>query len=283
MRFVQFLLGLAGLFVLSLFLTPVIYQWTDFKFERILARLITIFGFLWIVPFAWKRILNVRALGLRFEGRSVSLFFQGFLIGSLALMVFSLTHAAFGVRQFSSPPPVFKVVMDASFVFVAAFVIGLIEEFFFRGLVFTALRDRISLWPGLWVTNFCYALVHFLKSKEYVIPENPTFVDSFWVVLYFLKPLLQVKDIFFTFLVLFGFGIVLTQAFLRARSLFLPIGIHAGCVFLLKMDGAFLSGLSGQSSRLLWGINGYDGLFGILFILIMAAMVRLVVKPESVG
>ena len=115
---------------------------------------------------------------------------------------------------------------------------------------------------ALFLTSFLYALVHFLDNGQISIPPNPTFYDAIFLVFGYLEPIVaRPLQIFPEFFGLFLFGLLLNTAFLKTRSLFPGIGIHAGAVFLIKFQNSFVR--KGFEAYY-WFIGNtplYDGIF----------------------
>lgn len=111
-----------------------------------------------------------------------------------------------------------------------ALVVPVLEEFFFRGIFLgVLLRD---LRPGLaavLVAAF-YAIVHFLKAPERT-NEAVTWHSGFNSIAnsfhQFADPLLLAGG----FTTLFLVGCILAYARIRTHSLWLPIGLHSGWIF----------------------------------------------------
>jgi membrane protease YdiL (CAAX protease family) len=112
----------------------------------------------------------------------------------------------------------------------AAMFVPIIEEAFFRGLVLGALLKTGRQLMAISVTSVLYSIVHFLKAPEHTSPEV-TWISGFNSIAHafaqFGDPLLVGAG--FTTLLLIGW--ILAEARLVTRSLWLPIGLHAGWIF----------------------------------------------------
>jgi membrane protease YdiL (CAAX protease family) len=161
-------------------------------------------------------------------------------------------------------------------------LIGLIEEFFFRGFLFLTLKDLWNTKGSLVVTNLIYALVHFFpKNRPFVGPE-PRAWDSFRI-LGSMVPDLGRTEILGAFLGLFLFGLLLSLAFLRTGSLFLPIGIHGGCVFALKMSPRFVPDISEKMGIWSGSKNLYDGIAGLVVLALLNFIAIGISRDQSKG
>jgi len=134
-----------------------------------------------------------------------------------------IASPVFSIRGAINWPAVARVAAAAVFV-------PIIEEAFFRGLVLGALlKTGRQLLPVL-LTSALYSVVHFLKAPEHTSSEV-TWMSAFNSIAHafvqFGDPLLVGAG----FTTLFLIGWILAEARLLTRSLWLPIGLHAGWIF----------------------------------------------------
>jgi len=142
--------------------------------------------------------------GLPFRNAFGKRFWQGMLIGICEISLIVGCMAAFGAYSFG--PLAFhgaKIMEWAALWLVAAILIGLPEEFLFRGYMQFTLADGIGFWPAAVVLSVLFALVH--KTNQ---GEN-------WI---------GVANILVT-------GLVWAFALRRTGSLWLPVGWHAAFDF----------------------------------------------------
>ena len=96
--------------------------------------------------------------------------------------------------------------------------------------------------------------------------------------------IISIKTILLTFLIaigiyivyrlgpiigLFLFGLALNIAFIRTRSLFLPIGLHAGAVFMIKFQNSFVRKGPEIYYPFIGNTPHYDGVFEWIFLIIL--------------
>ena len=112
----------------------------------------------------------------------------------------------------------------------AAIAVPFIEEAFFRGLVLGILLKTGRRYIPMFVTSALYSIIHFLKAPEHT-SANVTWTSGFNSIghafVQFNDPLLVAAG----FTTLFLIGWILADARLRTRSLWVPIGLHAGWIF----------------------------------------------------
>lgn len=133
----------------------------------------------------------------------------------IALHVYSLRHAINSMAL---------VQVVGSALFVPA-----IEETFFRGLVLGILLRSGRNYLSIFATSALYSILHFLKAPEQtstIVTWTSGFNSLANAFVQFADPLLVAA----AFTTLFLIGWILADARLRTRSLWLPIGLHAGWI-----------------------------------------------------
>lgn len=267
----QFILFFALSILLSAFLAPIVHSiLPQFKFEKILNRLLMITIILTCVGTIRFGKDFFRECGLVKE--RVREGWLGWFISCLVLTVLAWTELQLGALQLKESFH-FKIFFVVSS-FATGITVGVIEELFFRGFLFLNFQKKTkSLLPALIMTNLIYSAVHFIKSGRPLIDSAPTMWDSFRVIGASFNQFTQWQSFWPGFIGLFLFGLVLSFAFLRTRSLYLPIGIHAGAVFFLKLTTKWYQ-VSPEHSQLIFGGKGfYSGILGWIFIMLIGVLV----------
>jgi membrane protease YdiL (CAAX protease family) len=162
-------------------------------------------------------------------------------------------------------------------VLVAASIVPVLEELFFRGFILGVLLRSFSRLGALVLTSGLFSIVHFLKSPDQTTPNDAVrWFSGFDSIAHsfgqFGDPMLLAAG----FLTLFALGCILADARLQTSSLWLPIGLHAGWIF---ANGTFSKAAHRETLALPW--LGKDLLVGIVpLILALAswALMRLWVK-----
>src|SRR2546423_951098 len=236
---VRLLVYLVATVIVGALLAPILYWaayalaghgWLTFlaryDFESFFHRalLVAALALLWPVI----RSLKIRGredLGLEKNPRPGRDLVAGFLLSTLPLVCCAAVLVAtpiFSIRGAINWPGVAKAILAAAFVPV-------IEEAFFRGLVLGALLKTGRQTMSIFLTSALYSIVHFLKAPD------ATSVDVTWTSGFnsighafgqFTDPLLVGAG----FTTLFLVGWILAEARLLTRSLWLPIGLHAGWI-----------------------------------------------------
>jgi len=149
----------------------------------------------------------------------------GFLLSAVPLIccgAILIATPVFSMRGAINWPGVAKVAAAALFV-------PIIEELFFRGLILGALLKTGRQLMSIFLTSALYSIVHFLKAPDHT-STDVTWMSGFNSIAHafvqFTDPLLVGAG----FTTLFLIGWILAEARLLTRSLWLPIGLHAGWI-----------------------------------------------------
>ncbi|HNV85377.1 MAG TPA: CPBP family intramembrane metalloprotease [Candidatus Omnitrophota bacterium] len=284
MKALKFFLVFSGILAASAFLAPWIYQLTGFKFERILSRLVMIFSLFAILCLMRWDFKGLLRYGLTWDPeRSASFLTRGFVIGVVTLGLLTAAAVFLGGREWLPRWKGIGVVISKTLQYgFAAFLIGVLEETFFRGFLYGRLKERWNLFWSLAGTNSFYSLLHFFKGGNYGVPPNPDFTDSFKSMFHLLDPFWNPAQLVPAFLGLLLFGLILSYCYLKTRSLYFSIGLHAGCVFFLKVDGWFVGSVPNTSLLIFGSKNLYDGLLGLFFFGILFLFLTRLLRNNTV-
>jgi uncharacterized protein len=269
--FFKVCLVMLGIFLLSVLITPILNPILPmFKFEKIFNRLIMVFTVTAAFLVLRKKKVSWQEMGFDFTVAWKRLLAYGFLCGALMVTAITVVEVIWGPRYVRDPILFSDVIQRFVKGMLSGVVVGLVEEFFFRGFVFGALRKRIKLWGAVLLASAFYSLTHFLDNGQIFIPAEPGFKDAVRLLFGYLEPLVfQTQTILPEFIGLFLFGVLLTVAYLRSRSLFLPIGIHAGVVFVIKWQHSFVRKGSESFHPLFGGAPHYDWILEWVFLALL--------------
>jgi len=226
-----------------------------YDFDTFFHRAILIAAVVLLWPLL--RVSNVRALadlGLApnpHRGRDVV---SGVLLSVIPLLFCGALLIALHVYSFRHVfvwPRLGKVLL-------AAISVPFIEETFFRGIVLGILLRTGRKLPSVVAVSALFAAVHFLKGSEWE-PTIVTWTSGFQSIgdafAGFGDPIMVMA----AFATLFLIGCILADARVLTRSLWLPIGLHAGWIF---ASGTFSWLARGQMVALPW--IGKNLLVGII-------------------
>jgi CAAX protease family protein len=200
---------------------------TKYDFDTFFHRAVLIAAVLLLWPLL--RLSDVRRLGdLRLApnphwARDVSF---GVLLSVIPLVFCGVVLIAWHVYSFRHVfvwPRLGKVLL-------AAISVPFIEETFFRGIVLgLLLRTGRKLLSVLAVSGL-FAAVHFLKGSERE-PAIVTWTSAFESIADAFNGFGDPMMVLAAFATLFLIGCILADARVLTRSLWLPIGLHAGWIF----------------------------------------------------
>jgi hypothetical protein len=207
--------------------------------------------------------LPLGALGLRLDGAFAREYARGLLAGTAIIALTALgLYATGGFRLARTPGLGAGTLATGALVYL---VPALNEELAFRGYLFQRLEQSLGTWAGLAVMSALFALAHL---------ANPGMAGT--------TEVLACLNIFLA-------GWILGLAYLRTRSLALPMGLHLGWNW---AQGSLLGfGVSGTEPRglftpvlqakPLWLTGGRFGLEGGLPCTIVCLVVCLILAPWS--
>jgi membrane protease YdiL (CAAX protease family) len=204
-----------------------------FEFESFFHRALMLGAIAFLWPFLrWLRIKGRRDLGLDPNRRWLRDILIGFLLSSLPVIVceiFLLERELYSVRAGFSWVAILPIIGTAV-------IVPLIEESLFRGLFLGVLLRGLRPWPANLLSAAIFSIVHFLKAPEQTtttVRWFSGFVSLSHSLDQFSEPMLVLGG----FTTLFVIGIVLAHARLSTRSLWLPIGLHAGWILASEAFG----------------------------------------------
>ena len=265
-------LAALGLFLLAVFaggalLAPWVYwlaQWAAahfgafqglaaMPFHRYVSRCFLLVAVVGLWPFL--RALGARSLaevGLPRPAGHWRGLGAGFLLGFGSLAVAVLLAVACGARGVNLDYSAADFLAHLGNAALSAGVVALMEELFFRGALFSALRRAHSLATAVLVSSAVYALLHFLARVE--SPATVEWTSGLALLPRMLRGFAVVEDLVPAFFTLTFAGVALALARQRTGNLYSAIGLHAGWVFWLK-SANFLTPARPDAARWLWGTD----------------------------
>ena len=170
------------------------------------------------------------------------LFGTGLVVAAASMLLVYTAGLFAGVY---SPAPVEQGVVAAVIkIVIGTILIGVIEEILFRGYILTALRKSLGAVPAVLLSSVLFAAVHFIK------PAEPEFTDRWYSgFLLFTDLFAKAGDTFWPEVcTLFCMGTVLATLSYWTRSVYIPIGLHAGWVWIMMLFRLFTE----NQGRLVW-------------------------------
>lgn len=204
-----------------------------FDFESFFHRalLICAAAFLWPLLRS-LRLHSFRDVQLDRNRHAVRDVVAGVVLAALPLLVASFFLIV--TRIF-----VFKTVLPWSSlasVIGACIAVPLIEELFFRGLLLGILLRDLRPVVAMFFCSTFFAVIHFLKAPART-NEPVSWFSGFHSLANSFSQFADPMMMLALFATLFLIGWILADARLRTRSLFLPIGLHSGWIFVAGVVG----------------------------------------------
>jgi membrane protease YdiL (CAAX protease family) len=207
----------------------------EWHFHRVVGRL-------WQLLLLAGLLLALRHLGIRGRddwgyGLARPVFLRqagaGFAIGLATMLPMTLAMAALGILELR---PEFSGAFLAQSILAglaAGLGVAVVEESFFRGVMYRAIERESGFALAAWGTTLVYASIHlFARSK---IPAAEVTTDSGLRLLaesfeHFVNPL----PVLGSFLTLVFVGLLLAFVRRRTGAIAAPIGLHMGWVAVMK-------------------------------------------------
>ncbi len=258
----------------------------DWPFHKVMSRL-------WQLLLLIGLVLAVRRLGLRGRadwgyGLARAEFLRqsaaGLAIGIATMLPMSIAIVALGIRMFRPGLEAALLLEGLVTGLVAGLLVAIVEETFFRGLMFRAVSRASGLALAVAGTSLLYSAIHFLARAR--MPTADLGWDSGFTLLgaaftRFADPA-AFADAFIA-LVLVGVLLALVRA--RTGAIAAGIGLHMGWICVIKTT-TFATGPVADAP---WGflvgsLDGYPGglVAGWALLMILIARARGWLRPAAV-
>jgi membrane protease YdiL (CAAX protease family) len=199
----------------------------QFDFETFFHRALLVAGVILLWPlFRSIRVRQMSDLDLAPNPRRRCHLLAGFLLSLIPLLCCGAALLALHIyapRWTLSPIALLKLIGACAFV-------PLIEETLFRGLLLGVLLRSGRRYLAMFVTSAIFSIAHFLKAPEHTSPVV-TWTSAFTSIAHSFDQFSDPMLVAAAFTTLFVIGWILADARLATRSLWLPIGLHAGWIF----------------------------------------------------
>lgn len=261
---------------------------TDRDFLRVFRRLLLIplvLVFLWRVR-PWRGA-GGHDFGLRptrARLRTAALAFAVTVLAAVALLAWQFQQ---GWLRFEDPLRWGELARRLGLYLVGGLLVGLLEEWFFRGwLVARGTRD-VGPRFGVLVSAVIFALIHAFRPSRLEVPVSHDAAGALEALGGWLAHMVDLEAFGASALGLFCFALLLSAAYRRAGSLWMPIGIHAGAVLVLFSYGAITDRTPARTwagSRLLYdGPVAWGLLLGAALLLWRRAAESSAPRPDAAG
>lgn len=237
-----FVLSIALTIAISALLAPPLYELLvalgligDDEFLRVFRRLLMI-GLCLSILNAWKpwRDGDLASYGLRGPRARLRPTVVAWLVAVVATICLVLVHYWSGWIRLEEPFRWGRLVNRIASFLVTGFVVSLLEEWFFRGWMLRRMTRTRSLGRAVFTSTLIFAVLHaFSPSDLGNVVFVPTARGALSALYAWLTRMTDLQAFGSSFVGLFLFGLLLCLAYLRTRTIWVPIAIHAGAVNVL--------------------------------------------------
>lgn len=256
---------LACLLLAALLTYPLMQTgWIDYPPQRVMGRLAQVFILLGLWPFLRAlRLTDWGALGFGIPARSMRhAIGWGWLQGVLILMLLAAALIMLEIRVFEPELDLWPfLAMKALQALIGGLLIGLLEETFFRGALYTAIRRREGIRAAVIWSALLYALVHFMKPSA--LPNGVPFdwAGAWQMLIWVFVDVAQWQHLD-SLIALFMVGVFLALVRERTGHIGWCIGLHAGWVFVIQVTRRLTD--DHPEASLAFLVGDYDGVIGWL-------------------
>lgn len=248
------------------------------RFGRFFTRAMTLSALLLMPLMLWRLRMGRMEGGLGLVGLATvarKLLHLGLGVGVAAgiLWLAALGLVAAGAFEVQTAPKLADLLTGALLPALGA-AIG--EEWLFRGLLLGAWLRVQRAWQAIVGTSALFAVLHFMSPLPGQKIADPAAATAGFellgkILLRFTEPRFFVAEL----LTLFILGVLLAWTRVRTKSLWLPLGLHAGIVFAFKAFNMG-HGRSSDGSVSSWWVGGdlRAGLVPLASLIVMALILR---------
>ncbi|EXJ16710.1 CPBP family intramembrane glutamic endopeptidase [Imhoffiella purpurea] len=247
-------------------LTPPLMStdWIAIEPHRVMGRLAQLFILLGLWPMLVALRLDDRAsLGYRPKrAELLRSLVTGWSIGVAILILLVVVLLVLKIRV---PDPGVEIwpgfAGKALQALIGGLLIGVLEETFFRGALYTAIRRRDGLRSAVIWSSLLYAALHFMKPSALPAGTALDWAGALSMCLHAVLDLFQWKNLD-SLLALFLVGVFLSLVRERSGHIGWCIGMHAGWVFVIQSTRRLTDGDPASPWSFL--VGDYDGTIGLL-------------------
>jgi hypothetical protein len=165
---------------------------------------------------------------------------------------------------------------------LSGLVVAFIEETFFRGALFTAVRRESGTALAIVMPSLLYASVHFLGGRLRLPRDQVEWATGFEVLNKLLEEYATPLELADSFFALFAVGVLLAAVRVRTNAIAACIGLHAAWVCTIQTVRR--ASTVQESADASWIVGSYDGVIGwgaLGWIAVILAAYWWMTKPRS--
>ncbi len=243
--------------------------------HRVMNRLAMLFALIGLVFLTRKLGLSDRqSMGF---GMPRSQFIRQLLIGWLAgaALMIPLIAFLFGldIRELKNDESAWTAIIIEGL--ISGLIVALIEETFFRGVLFSAIQRTSGALAAVIAPSVLYASLHFLGGRLRGPADEVTWEHGFIVLSRLFERYTQPLAFFDSFMALVMLGVLLAIVRLRTGAIAACIGLHAAGVCAIAVMRK-MSFVEPDAAHGVW-VGTYDGVIGWAALIWFAIIVTIYV------
>lgn len=161
---------------------------------------------------------------------------------------------------------------------VSGLAVAFIEETFFRGVLFTAIKRTSGIAAAVIAPSLLYSALHFLGGRLRVPPEEVTWMHGFAVLSKLFERYVEPLTFVDSFIALAMLGVLLALVRLRTGAIAACIGLHAAgvCAIAVLREATRVNAGAEHSAI----VGTYDGVIGWAALVWFAAILAVYALVE---
>lgn len=204
----------------------VLVSLAEFPFHRYFTRTVQVSAVVLLAPLLfWLGIRRLSEFGLQRNPRALRDLAAGVLLAAGPALLLGAVYFWGDIYRVKKTLDFFALPRIA----VTACFVAMVEEFLFRGVALGLAARSLGRIPALLGVSALFAAVHFIKPGR-AAEDQVAWWSGFAQIPRAFESVLPWGHLITGFLALFAIGLILGWAALRTRSLWLPIGLHAGWI-----------------------------------------------------
>jgi membrane protease YdiL (CAAX protease family) len=237
---------------------------SDQPIHRVMHRIAMLVAFIGLI-FIFRRwqVANREALGYALpKAQFVRQMCIALVVGAAIMMPLVLGLFGLDIRV-AKPEFTWSAAQLASLIasgLLTGLVVAFIEETFFRGALFTAVKRESGTALAIVLPSLLYASVHFLGGRLRLPKEEIEWSTGFAVLNKLLEKYAMPLELVDSFLALFAVGVLLALVRLRTNAIAACIGLHAAWVCTIQTMRRASTVQEDASAS--WLVGSYDGVIG---------------------
>ncbi|HMP77482.1 MAG TPA: CPBP family intramembrane metalloprotease [Kiritimatiellia bacterium] len=221
---------------------PVFSEVAGDRFERVATRCVQVIALLLVWPcLRHSGTVDRVAPYLRWDRRRGGAMLRWFGLGVATVVVVYAAGLWSGNYVFQPRYAEFwRTAVKPLEILVGALLVGVLEEYLFRGFIFGVLRSRFSFATAALVSSLFFSGIHFLRPRLAAPPEPVTWLSGFDLFPHMFTLFRPAYDWDFA-LTLFLMGLTLCALLARHGHFYGIAGLHAGWVWALQTGSMLVS------------------------------------------